>query len=280
MNRRSKKMTAFLCVVFILVSMFCSGYTAVSAEDSNLDIRVYVNGVRVEDGVLINRTTYVSVRRFCNHLSRELSFNWDASEEILTVSAPGLLFTAKLGDQFVTANDRCFYVENGVSQIDGEVALPVRVLAKIFNARVEWTSLSAGLNVDIEALAYPQSAEAVYDSEDYYWLSHLIFAEAGNQSLEGMIAVGNVVLNRVDSSICPDTIFGVISQANQFDVYSSGSIYAEPNELSLVAAKLCLEGVKAINEGLYFVNPHTGSVGWFRANLTYITTIQDHEFYA
>ena len=44
-----------------------------------------------------------------------------------------------------------------------------------------------------------------------------------------MMAVGNVVLNRVNDPIYPNTIVGVLSQKNQFTTYQSGKLaYRHP----------------------------------------------------
>ena len=51
------------------------------------------------------------------------------------------------------------------------------------------------------------------------------FAEAGNQGYTGMRKVAAVVLNRVNSDQFPDTITEVITQKNQFECVSNGSIY-------------------------------------------------------
>ena len=45
-------------------------------------------------------------------------------------------------------------------------------------------------------------------------------------------------------------------------------------------AKLALEGYNTAGESLYFVNPDIGAGSWFASNLTYVTSIGDHDFYA
>lgn len=71
----------------------------------------------------------------------------------------------------------------------------------------------------------------------------MVYAESGNQSLDGKIAVANVVLNRVKSPIFPNTIEGVLAQKNQFPTYGSGSLAKRtPNEGSIIAAKLAMDG--------------------------------------
>lgn len=58
---------------------------------------------------------------------------------------------------------------------------------------------------------------------DMELLAQLVEAEAGDQSLEGMRLVVDVVLNRVDSPNFPDTIEDVIYQNNQFSVIKDGA---------------------------------------------------------
>ena len=124
------------------------------------------------------------------------------------------------------------------------------------------------------------SGDSFYNSTDLYWLSRIIYAESGNQSLEGKIAVGNVVLNRVASSLFPNSVYDVIFQRNQFTPASSGSINREPSEDAVIAAKLCLDGANTADNALYFVNPKASPNSWASRNCTYVATIGAHAFFA
>lgn len=64
--------------------------------------------------------------------------------------------------------------------------------------------------------------EAYYDSLEL--LALLVEAEAGNQDAYGKALVCDVVLNRVDSEVFPDSITEVIYQEGQFAVVSNGFI--------------------------------------------------------
>ena len=123
------------------------------------------------------------------------------------------------------------------------------------------------------------TANDVYNQNDLYWLSRVIFAESGTQPIEGMIGVGNVVLNRVESIRFPNSVYDVIFQKNQFSVVDCGMIYREPDERSIMAAKLCLEGADSVGESLYFINPALCNGSWFRNNLTFTQRIGDHDFF-
>ena len=124
------------------------------------------------------------------------------------------------------------------------------------------------------------SGDSFYNSTDLYWLSRIIYAESGNQPLEGKIAVGNVVLNRVASSLFPNSVYDVIFQRNQFTPASSGSINRVPSEDAVIAAKLCLDGANTADNALYFVNPKASPNSWASRNCTYVATIGAHAFFA
>lgn len=53
-------------------------------------------------------------------------------------------------------------------------------------------------------------------------MAAIIWCEARGESYEGQVAVGTVVMNRVESPRFPNTIEGVISQNGQFSPYKSG----------------------------------------------------------
>ena len=59
---------------------------------------------------------------------------------------------------------------------------------------------------------------------DRYLLANLIYCEAGGEPYAGQLAVGAVVINRVLSSVYPDTVTGVIYQRSQFSPAGSGRL--------------------------------------------------------
>lgn len=194
--------------------------------------------------------------------------------------AETLRFTAVVGEKYVQANGRYLYVKDGVRLVHDKVAVPVRVLAKIFNLDVGYDSATENVTLDSQSGvgAYLQDAESYYNADTLYWLSRIIYAESGNQVLEGKIAVGNVVMNRVASPLFPDNIYDVLFQRNQFSPASSGSIYRTPNEQSVVAAKLVMDGAVALKNVLFF--NRAGMNSYASRNRPYVGTIGAHAFYA
>lgn len=66
----------------------------------------------------------------------------------------------------------------------------------------------------------PQCVEVSY--EDAQCLMKIAQAEGGNQGIDGMALIMDVVLNRVASDNYPDTVYEVISQKGQFQSYANG----------------------------------------------------------
>ena len=98
-------------------------------------------------------------------------------------------------------------------------------------------------------------------SSDRELLAGLIYCEAGNQSREGKVAVGAVVMNRVASSSFAGTIKGVIYESGQFSPAGSGwldSVIANGAIPSSCyeAADAALAGENPIGSAMYF---NTGS---------------------
>jgi len=131
---------------------------------------------------------------------------------------------------------------------------------------------SSGNNSDL----YTNYNDAVY------WLSHIIEAESGGESLKGKIAVGEVILNRVRSDEFPDTIWTVIFDTKfgiQFEPVANGTIYNTPSAESIKAAKMALDGSNYVGDCLYFLNPTIAESNWITKNRVHYMTIGNHEFY-
>jgi N-acetylmuramoyl-L-alanine amidase len=190
-----------------------------------------------------------------------------------------LTMTAQAGQRYVVANGRYLYVEDAVIRLNGAVAVPIRVVAEAMNLTAEYDADTGLVHLTRSAeVGYLEDGTSYYNADDLYWLSRIVSCESGNQPLVGKIAVANVVLNRVRSSRFPDTVYDVIFQKNQFGPASSGSIYREPNEESVIAAKLAMDGAEALDNVLFF--NRAGLSCYASKNRSYVATIGGHAFYA
>ena len=103
--------------------------------------------------------------------------------------------------------------------------------------------------------------------QEYDLLAALIQCEAGGESYIGQVAVGNVVMNRVESSNHPNTISEVIYAAGQFSPVRNGSLKRTlgSGNISASCRQAALEaiaGSEPVGDKLYFrrVNGRSGQV--------------------
>ena len=224
-------------------------------------------------------TTYVSLAGMARALDETAAAAWNGSTNTVTVTTAKLTITAHLGDHYVVANGRYLYVEECVGQTDGPGRVPRSVVAEAVDAKLTWDAASGKILVQRGTGALV-SGDAFYNQDDLFWLSRVIFAESGNQSLEGKMAVGNVVLNRVASPIFPNSIHGVLAQKNQFSTYKGGKLANRtPNEGSVIAAKLVMDGgvVEEVEDALWFDAKCSNS--WAARNKSCLAVIGGHKFY-
>ncbi len=221
--------------------------------------------------------TYVALDVLAKELEPAAQITWDGST--VTVVTEQLTMTAKVGQLYVVANGRYLYVPEAVQLTQaGQAAVPLRVAAEAFGAEVGYTA-ETGVATVTSGSGTILSGDEYYNQDDLFWLSRVIYRESGNQSLEGKIAVGNVVLNRVHSAKFPNTVYEVIFQRGQFTPVSNGSIHLTPNAESVIAAKLCLDGANTVGNAIYFLNPRYSPNSWAARTRTHVATIGAHAFY-
>ena len=266
-----------LCALASLVLCVSMTGTAYAAE-SGVSFEVNDTLLTTEFAVKVeNEMTYVSYWPIVQALYPEAVAQWTNGQA--EVTATGLKLEMKPGAKYIVANGRYLYVPTGVKLENGTVMVPVRTLCQALGAEDVWNG-EEGTIIITSGSGPIASGDSYYDQEDLYWLSRIIYAESGNQSLEGKIAVGNVVLNRVASTQFPNTVYGVIFQRNQFTPASNGRINRTPTAECVIAAKLALEGANTAGNALYFINPSISSSRWFSRNCTYVATIGAHAFFA
>ena len=116
-----------------------------------------------------------------------------------------------------------------------------------------------------------------FSSSDIYLLAKVIAAEARGESYTGQVAVGAVVLNRVDSSSFPDTVSGVVYQSGAFSAVTDSNWSVAPDATSRKAAQDAINGWDPSGGALYYYNPSKTSNRWIRTRPV-ITTIGSHIF--
>lgn len=197
-----------------------------------------------------------------------------AQDGCLTAIGPAFTLKAAVGAAYFSVNDRYYYAPEFVLEENGAILLPASKLAQALGCSIAEDEANQTLTM---LPAGPAPSAQTYPEDDLYWLSRAIFAEAGNQPMAGRIAVGTVILNRVDNPQFPNTIKDVIFAPGQFSPVSNGTIYREPDEESVIAAKLCLDGEREAGDSLYFNVTNLSS--WADQSRRYVCTIGGHNFY-
>jgi N-acetylmuramoyl-L-alanine amidase len=100
-----------------------------------------------------------------------------------------------------------------------------------------------------------------YTNEELDLLARLIMAETESQPYEAKVAVGSVVVNRIQSGLFASTVSGVINQKigeyYQFTPVQNGWINRPANEECYRAAKEALNGVDTTNGAIWYYDDST-----------------------
>ena len=125
-----------------------------------------------------------------------------------------------------------------------------------------------GTDTDIDDNPFANVSES-----EVYLLACIIDCESEGEPYAGQLAVGSVVLNRVESKYFPDTITGVIYQKNQFSPVASGRLAYMLNRGPTAS---CMKAAREVLGG-----NRTVSCLYFRVNTGVIsgTVIGHHVFY-
>ncbi len=133
-----------------------------------------------------------------------------------------------------------------------------------------------------ESQVTPSEQKSEVNQEDVEWLAKMIYSEGRGESLEGQIAIGAVIMNRVESPLFPNTVKDVLLEKSygyyQFTPAATGAIYkAVPHEENIEAAKRAINGEDPTNGALFFYNPDKTSSTYLKSR-TVSTVIGNHTF--
>lgn len=129
-----------------------------------------------------------------------------------------------------------------------------------------------GLQVD--GIAGPQTLKALGISvgtipsateSNVYLLARIISAEARGEPYIGQVAVGAVVLNRIEHPSFPDTLSGVIYQDGAFTAITDGQFDQPIADSAYQAAREALSGNDPTGGAIYYYNPDKTSNQWIRS---------------
>ena len=228
------------------------------------------------DARMINGTLYVAVRSLFEELTN-MTVTYKSTAKTLEIRGTGMEMDVIDGGNVIYANGRVlFSMSPSVIMTNGSMYAPLASISKALGLSLASDALSGTIKPFVHGRSF-------YAEDAVYWLARIISAESRGESLLGQIAVGSVVMNRVRSSLYPNTIWGVIFDKKygvQFSPILDGSIYKEPTVTATVAAKICLEGFNVNSSALFFLYPRASTSSWIPNNRQYLFSIGKHDFYA
>ncbi|MBQ9080290.1 MAG: cell wall hydrolase [Clostridia bacterium] len=282
MKHINKIITALLLTALLVVAVPLTTSAATPSAPADTPGRSMI--ISTEDGYFYgyhyNSLTYVPLYIFADTFGGCI-YGWSFKDGVAYAKADGLYLTAAPGDLYIIANERCFYTEQPVMDVNGTVYVPVSPMARAFGVDIEIASYNE-INLWGTGRDYCAHADDVYVSDELYWLSRIISAEAGGEPFRGQMAVGNVVINRMNHPSYPNTIYGVIfdrKYGTQFTPAANGTVYRTPTESAVLAAKACLDGYTLSEDMLFFLNPRIATNFWIVRSCAPIMSIGNHDFY-
>lgn len=121
------------------------------------------------------------------------------------------------------------------------------------------------------------ASRGISNRDDLYLLAQLITGEARGEPYLGQVAVGAVVLNRVEHPSFPKTIAGVIFQPGAFTAVSDGQMFRPPTSTAIRAAADALNGWDPTWGALYYYNPARTTNRWIWSRPVHLV-IGKHRF--
>ena len=297
-NRIRRRIIPCLAAALLLLSPTVAVHTSAAEipQTASVETRtaqygtvpVYIDGVRcpADAYIIENGVTYLPLRTVATQMLDDPEVFWDSTNGCAVVRTDDLTLTAKPGDCYITANGRYLALSGlypaEVTLVGGVTYVPLRTAVRAMGGEIQWNSTARSVEIT-RGTGTVEHGSTYYKEDEVYWLSRIIYAESGAESLRGQLAVGSVVMNRVASGQYPNTIYGVIFDRKwgvQFTPVANGAIYKTPSAESIIAAKLILDGCRISDTALYFLDPRQASSFWIVENRQALFSIGCHDFYA
>ena len=116
-----------------------------------------------------------------------------------------------------------------------------------------------------------------FSSSDVDLLAKIISAESRGEPYQGQVAVGAVILNRIEHPPFPTTLAGVIYQPGAFSCLYDGGVNAAVADSAYRAARDAINGNDPSGGAVYYYNPAKSTNKWIFSRPV-ITVIGNHRF--
>ena len=279
-----KRIVSAIVVGFTLsvLTLMCANAAEVKFEGYSIPIDVDVNGKYLDDGgkgfLDSDGVTYIPLRFASNALGADVSWNQSKAQATVKKGSTTLVFTPSANTCHVNGKSQTAHQKH----IGGSVYVNANFLFPALGAKVGWDSYRYEVKVTTSYSVPSQYIEKDYTPDDLYWLSKITSCEAGNVTFEGKIMVANVIMNRCDSDLFPNTIKDVIYDKKfgiQFPPAHNGNLdKANPSTNTILACKAALNGVMLAPDCLYFGYASSKN-SWVAKNRQLYKVVGNQAFY-
>ncbi|HQM97494.1 MAG TPA: cell wall hydrolase, partial [Clostridia bacterium] len=284
--RLRRTITSILAIIILLTPLMSIDVSA-NAEISPNGISYWVTNSPViydykninftNDKLIVGGYMVLPVTEFFDYFGY-YQYEWNNETKSVTITDGYNTYVIYSGTSYLLKNGIMIQAPATSLIYNGKIYASLKVMADALGLKTLYDEVSDSILLTTNTFFFNSS----YTYEDVYWLSRIVYAEAGYESYEGMVAVANVVLNRVRHDDFPDTIYGVIfdkAGGTQFTPVSAGTIYNEPSENAILAAKAALNGYNNISWCLFFFNPRIAKSTWIADSCDFYGSIGNHDFY-
>ena len=278
-----KRIFAVMMLIVLNLAFVCVRASTENIRSIPISVSVNNQFIKAEEDTFYYRgVAYGPLRAIASSLGAQ-SISWDSASESAKISYDNKTVTVKKGSTTVYVNKNARDISYPAVLRNGKLSLPIGIIVDLMDGQCHWEATTLHMQMYKKGASPGEYLYTrPYAEDDVLWLSKIINAESGGESLTGKVAVGNVVINRVKSPVYPDTIYGVIFDRKhgvQFEPVMNGTIYNTPSSDSVIAAKMALEGTSHVGDSLFFCNPVTSKNSWIINNRPFYSMIGNHAFY-
>lgn len=256
---------------------------SVHADSAIIDVMVNNSYIKLDtESIIMSDTVLTGARAIASALGCD-EILWNEKEKKAAFVAGEKEIVITIGESVAQVNGEKIKMPTKAIIINSRTFVPVRFIAETLGATVSWNQkkhtveiIKEGHQVENENINFD------YTADDVEWLAKIVHAEAQGEPMNGKIAVANVILNRVESELFPNSIYNVIFDTKygvQFTPVANGTIYNNPSNESYLAVKKAFRGVNFAGDSLYFCNPLISTNFWIINNRMFYTRIGLHDFY-
>jgi N-acetylmuramoyl-L-alanine amidase len=251
-----KKRIVVLGIIFLLIFSISASFGVEVRVSLKLNDQ-YIESD--EPNILIDDTTYLVARSLVSTLG--YTIDWNNEERKVSIITDEKKIEFSVDEDLLYVNGTAVETEKKPFIRNGRTYLPLRIVAEHLGCNIDFNQNTYTVLLTeetVEEVPEEFTYTPKYTEEDLKWLSKIVEVESDNNDLEMMLAIANVVNNRVEDPRFPNTVKDVIFEVNshvQFPPAHKDSFEGiEPSLYSKIASKNALEGKNNIGNALFFNN--------------------------